>query len=157
MGGWVTSPPCLNKQAANLQGAYFSQGLVVKSTTRKDKDFFLNCQGRSLFSAPTTGDVDPRALTFPGEAMHVTQRPSTTSQDWHVRPGLVWRLQAQPCDLSLFLAGPWASCDQKAGRLVLGNNRGHYWKELACQWLKSLIAFKGLGPLICLCLSDLRG
>lgn len=55
-------------------------------------------------------------------------------RDTHVSPGLVRVSRPSPV-ASVPSAWPWAHRNQRARRLVVGKNRGHYWRELACQWL----------------------
>ena len=40
-----------------------------------------------------------------------------------------------PWDLNPFSACPWHAVTPKPGGLVPANSRGHYWQDLACQWL----------------------
>ena len=137
--GWrsrLPPPPSRNRPlkwpAANPQDACFSQHLAVKQTTRKDKGLKVPSGACLCPLLPHRGWNRTRSLDIPGRrAARVALLPGLRLT-WHAhQTRLCAGLQVQPRDLSPFSAGPWARRDQKTGRLVLANNRGHYWKR-AC-------------------------
>lgn len=112
------------------------------------------CQAQSALSSHAEAGKLTGALTFPGDVTHVSRCCQGSPPP--VRPGFVLGFQAESYGLGLFFCASWAHCDHKAG-LVSPWETAEVTNERHLPVSDSLIASKGLGPIVCLCPAGWRG